>query len=222
MTPTRRQYVLADGSRVPGVTTIINGNLGWSREALLRWANAEGLEGRVYGETAGEAKTVGSLCHAMVEAEILGRPFEDDGVDPRLLVQAKVAYQGYGAWREHTAAKLVATEVHLVSERYRYGGTIDALGVMPRGLALVDWKTSRGTHADHVIQLAAYAKLWEEVTACALTGGVHLCRFDKRTGAFADYWWPRDALFPAWRAFEYLLALHGEKGIVEALLHDGR
>jgi hypothetical protein len=39
-------YKTKDGLRVPGVTTVIGGNLGWNKQALMYWAWNEGIEGR--------------------------------------------------------------------------------------------------------------------------------------------------------------------------------
>ena len=53
--PTPRQgYRLADGTKVPGVTTVIS-QLGWNKNQLLWWAWSEGQAGRDFRDTSGKA-----------------------------------------------------------------------------------------------------------------------------------------------------------------------
>ena len=87
-----------------------------------------------------------------------------------------------------------------MSERHRYGGTPDAIGVVNNQLVLLDWKTSNGIYADHLIQLAAYGHLWNEnYPDQPITGGFHLLRFSKQKGDFGHHHFA--ALDEAWEQF---------------------
>ena len=66
-----RQRYYVDGKRVPGVTTI-TGNLGWSKEALIRWANRQGLAGTELEDARKGPAQTGTIAHAAIEAEIKG------------------------------------------------------------------------------------------------------------------------------------------------------
>jgi hypothetical protein len=85
------------------------------------------------------------------------------------------------------------TEVSLASEKHKFGGTLDAIGIVngSNGLALIDWKTSNSIYPDYLYQLAAYQLLWEEnYPDHPITGGAHLCRFAKEEGDYAHHHFP--------------------------------
>jgi len=182
-------YYLADGSRVPGTTTII----GRFKEsgALLKWAWAEGKAGRDLYEVRDKAAEAGTLAHAMVEASIKGEKLETPVTDPEILQKAIAAFGAFESWIKGNRLKVVEQEMMLVSERHRYGGTPDDIGELDGVLCLLDWKTSNAVYSDHLLQLAAYKILWEENHPDRLlTGGFHLCRFAKEHGDFAHHFYP--------------------------------
>lgn len=183
------EYRTTKGERVPGVTTII----GRFKEsgALLHWAFQVGKSGAAtLYESRDEAGLAGHLVHAIVEAEIHGEPPPEIPDEMKQRVES-----AHGAWQEwFTGARMgiVATEVPIVSELHRFGGTIDAIARDGKGrLCVLDWKTSNGVYSDYALQLAAYKLLWEEQNPeLPLTGGFHLARFAKEHGDFEHRWWP--------------------------------
>jgi hypothetical protein len=114
---------------------------------------------------------------------------------------------------------LEQSEIPLVSDTLRYGGTLDAIGQVGGERALIDFKTSNGTYADHVIQVAAYANLWSErFPEQPLEGGVHILRFGKDVATFAHHYFPLEALMGGpMIAFRALRELYDVKKYVEAL-----
>jgi len=196
-----QKYLLADGTPVPGVTTVI----GRFKEsgALLQWAFQQGKSGAAsLYEKRDEAAEVGSVVHDIVEAEICGR--EPPKIPPAFLDRVNSALDAWHKWRSGSGIEIVATELPLVSHQYRFGGTIDAIGVEDGRYCLLDWKTSGGVYADYLLQLAAYKQLWDERGADpAITGGFHLCRFSKDHGDFEHRYWPE--LGEAWEMFRALL-----------------
>lgn len=190
----KKGYFLADGTPVPGTTTV----LGRFKDsgALLRWAWKRGKEypNEDLYASRDEAGSIGTAAHAMVEARI-------DGADPEAREElleldeegrdkARNAFGMYEEWAAMSNLQIVAQEMQLVSERYRFGGTPDAIGLVRGQLCLVDWKTSNGVYADYLLQLAAYRLLWEEAHPDQpLTGGFHLCRFSKDHGDFAHHYY---------------------------------
>jgi hypothetical protein len=211
-------YRLADGTRIPGTTTVISAGLGWNKGALMHWAWTEGREGRHYRETREAAADAGTLAHAMVDAHIRGElvAVPPDVLEP-VKANALLSYHAFREWFDGSRIDLVETEMHLVSEDYRFGGTPDAVGRLKGQLALLDWKTSKAVYADYLIQLAAYEHLWNANRGEQITGGIHVCRFDKSTGGFSHHWWPSEALRPAWRAFQHLRALYDLQRQMKAL-----
>jgi hypothetical protein len=115
-------------------------------------------------------------------------------------MQALQGYANYVRWSETTNMEIYQQEIPLVSEKYRFGGTPDAIMVQGE-LALGDWKTSNGVYPDYLIQLAAYKVLWEEnFPDKPITGGFHLCRFSKEHADFAHHYWAE--LDDAWEQFK--------------------
>ena len=66
----RIPYVDIDGKRLPGVTTIISGNLGWSAGALQYWAWDLGMQGINYRERLKTEADAGTIGHHLIECEI--------------------------------------------------------------------------------------------------------------------------------------------------------
>lgn len=197
-------YKNAAGEKVPGVTTVI-GRFKDSG-ALLHWAYAQGKlaeQGKISNlyEKRDEAADAGTLAHSLIDASLHG----DDPADllvnvaDETRIKAQNAFKQFEKWREQSGIKIIATEMPLVSERYQFGGTPDAIGQIGDEIVLLDWKTSNGVYQDYLIQLAAYKVLVEECTEYRITGGFHLLRFAKESADFAHHYWGE--LDDAWRAF---------------------
>ena len=173
-------YKNAAGKRIPGVTTI-TGRFKDSG-ALIAWANRIGLEGQEYGTVLEAAGDAGTCCHAMIEQDWHGTIFDRSKWDETVLKKADHAYLAYLEWKEQTKLTVVKPELSLVSERYQFGGTIDAVMVSGR-LNLGDYKTSNGIYSDMLIQVAGgYALLWEEHYPDEPLQGMDLIRFSKPKG----------------------------------------
>ena len=185
-----RAYLLADGSRVPSVTTVLNR---WKESGgLLQWAFQRGKSGAesLYEDRA--PLDIGTLVHSCVEADIHGAPHPV--IPPEYEERVISAYSAWRDWWNGTPFEIVATEVPLVSERHRFAGTIDAVMKTPNGLAIGDWKTSAAVYADYLLQLAAYKILWDEARPDdPITGGYHLMRFSKQHGDFEHRYFPEAA-----------------------------
>ena len=174
-------YHCADGERVPGTTTIISRFK--DSGALMHWAFQQGRNGaeHLYAESE-KAADIGTLAHAMVEASIKGEDPKSviNGHSAEFQQKAENAFNEYLEWAAQTNVKIIAQEMHLVSEEYRFGGTPDAIGLIGNSLCLLDWKTSNGVYPDYAIQLAAYRQLWNENHPDQpLTGASYLLRFSK-------------------------------------------
>lgn len=194
-------YFLKDGSKVPGTTTVI-GRFKES-DGLLQWAFKQGKEGKRHlYEEAEKAADIGTFAHSLVEASIKGEPAPEPpaGADAAFIKAAQSAFGAYLTWAENFKVTITAQEIQLVSERYRYGGTPDAVGIVGNELCLLDWKTSGGIYTDYLIQLAAYKHLWDEnYPENPITGGCHLLRFAKTNSDFGHHYFPN--LDEAWRQF---------------------
>ncbi len=187
-----------DGTRVPSVTTV----LGRFKEsgALMHWAWRMGMEGTDYRAARDSAASAGTLAHAMVEAHIRQHDMPDLAEYPEdVRKKAETAFNAFLKWADKSHLKPAHTETSLVSEKYRFGGTLDTMFVDGE-LAVGDWKSSNGIYSDMLCQVAAYGKLWEENHPDQpITGGFHIVRFDKEHGDFAHHWYSE--LDDAWKYF---------------------
>ncbi len=187
-------YFLKDGTKVPGTTTICSAYK--DSGGLIHWAWNQGKQGLDYRETRDKAGDIGTAAHAMVEAHIRGRALPSP-----ISAEAERAFQGYLRWERENKIQILEQEIQLVSEEFRYGGTLDAVGVIDGKYVLLDWKTSKGIYKNYILQLAAYKNLWDEnCFGREITGGAWLVRFSKSDSVCEPY--PFEDLTEAWEQFK--------------------
>jgi hypothetical protein len=106
-----------------------------------------------------EATDYGTAIHALVEAVNRGQRSQIDPEDLRYVAP-------YTAWFDEHVSVCVAAEKLLVSRRFRYAGTTDAIVVMrgDQAATIVDFKSSKTDLAQRewALQTAAYALAAEE------------------------------------------------------------
>lgn len=183
-------YTDATGKRLPSVTTII-GRFKDSG-ALLYWANEQGRNGLTLDEARIPAASAGTLAHAMVESHLRGETWKaPEGTDAEILGKADAAFAVFLEWASTTKIEFVHTEVSLASATHRFGGTLDAIGMLNGKRILIDFKTSNALYADYLYQIAAYGLLWtENYPEHPIDGGYHLARFAKDQGDFTHSFFP--------------------------------
>lgn len=183
-------YQDSAGIKVPATTTII----GRFKESggLLYWANKCGLNGQTLDQAREPAATAGTMAHELVEAHLRGDP------DPKLvgekdtIEKAKAAFATFLKWQRQCSLEFKHVEVPLVSDQHRFGGRLDAIGIVGNELVLCDFKTSNSVYVDYTLQMAAYKVLWEEnYPDHPIVGGFHLLRFAKEEGDFAHHHFPK-------------------------------
>jgi len=198
-------YKLASGVRVPGVTTIVGR---WKDSGgLIHWAWQQGIDGKNYRETRDNAADAGGIAHDMIEADILGKPapaFPQS--NPEHVALALKALGAFQTWRDQVKLEILETEVALISEQHRFGGTFDALALVAGKAVLLDWKTSNGVYGDYIAQVAAYRQLLREramrIPGATVPEGAQLLRFGKEFGDFHAHYYPSEVLDMGWRFFE--------------------
>lgn len=197
------QPYLIDGVRVPSVTTILSNRK--NCDGLVYWAWDLGKQGKDYRQVRDSAATAGTIAHNLIEGDIRGYKVDLTNEDPELVAQAMKAYGAYDEWKRVTTLTPTHTEMPLVSKKYRYGGTLDAMLIQGR-LSVGDWKTSNSIYIEYLMQIAAYKQLWEEnFPDQPIEGGLHLLRVSKG-GDFHHHWWPE--LDDAWEDFLHLRAVY--------------
>jgi len=224
MATARYGYKLADGTKVPSVTTILKIK---DPGALINWAYRTGREhGNLEGKgqfapanlyQGNDALQIGTCVHEMCEVYVKGGDptAHLDGVMEKaetldkaaFRAQVVSAYSAFEFWCKGTQLEILECEVPVLSETHRYGGTLDFIGRLNGRLVLGDFKTSGGVYPEYLIQLAAYAKAYEECKGLRIDGGYHLLRFSKENGDFGHHFYP-SLDDDAWPAFLHLRALH--------------
>ena len=209
-------YYNAAGDKIPGTTTII----GRFKESggLIQWAYKSGREHermvaqgkeapRHLYDVRDSAAEAGTLAHDMIEAHILGKPYEAPDAAEDTLTKARNAFAQFLEWRDQSRMEIIATERAYVSERLQFGGTVDGIGRDIKGrIVLIDWKTSNGVYQDMLVQLAAYSLLLEENAPEWTPQGFHLLRVAKESADFAHHYWGE--LEDAKRAFVLMRDLY--------------
>lgn len=208
MATPKQGYTLADGSKIPGTTTII----GRFKDSggLLHWAFEQGklaergVISKLY-DKAQEAADIGTQAHEAIEAHLHGNTPDLSGSDERV----QQAFNNALGWLNSTRIELVPElqEIQLVSEEHKFGGTPDAIGLLDGKLILLDWKTSNAVYSDYIIQMAAYRHLLQsgfrmdtrEPIGLELADGAWICRFSKDHGDFATHYF--GDLSDAWEQF---------------------
>lgn len=218
----RRQYLDADGTKLPSVTTILGaavakpGLIAWAAkvaaeataEALLDGfcerdvAIAEGSKAP-HNRRDGAAE-LGTKAHGLVEKHFNDEFVEAEGDDAEVLMDCY--------WRCIKAIEerweVEASEWAGVSV-LGYGGTLDLVCVdkETQKRVLVDLKTG-SAHPEHIAQLAAYRNLWNEGNpGKAIDSAVILC-VPVRGEGYEVLKISDDALDAGWMLFQAAQVVH--------------
>lgn len=160
-----QRYYASDGEMLAGSTTII-GVLGLGKDRLIRWANRKGLEGIDTDKYKDEAADSGTCLHYLVECYMRGVEPELGDYSANQIERANIGLAAFKKWREENYPRLtmIEAEVRLVSDKYRFGGTLDLYCEFdgPGTEGLLDYKTSTGIYLEHKVQVTSYVKLAKE------------------------------------------------------------
>lgn len=199
-------YKLEDGTRVKGVTTILN-NLGWNKNVLVAWARRTALAGDDPDAVLKEAGTIGTLAHYLCECDIKGETADTEDYSAEQIEKAENAFFGYLEWKKMTNPEYVAIELKMVSEKYKVGGTADFVARINGVLVLGDFKTSKGIYPEMTAQLAAYRKMYLEIQPKAKIESAMILKLDKNSGAFSHHFIGKSQLDWGWNVFKACMEL---------------
>ena len=152
-------YQLSDGTKVPGVTTILR--VLDKSTFLVPWAvkmTKEGVDAARYRD---EKAMIGTLAHAMCLSTLKGEPPDHYDYSQREVDLATNAFGKFVAWTKAHTLEPTLVEQGLVSEVHRFGGTPDYYGLIDGVPTLMDLKTGN-LYPEHWYQMGAYCILLEE------------------------------------------------------------
>lgn len=201
------KYINEEGNRVPSVTTIINGHLGWNKQALLGWTKRMMLGGQDSDKVLDEAAQIGTLLHLLIEGHQQGFDIDTKDYSYNQEKAAMKAFAGYLQWYEKVKFKPLRNELILVNEEMQVGGTIDCVARMGDDLVIVDWKTSKYLYAENKLQLAAYTYMFEQAQPKANVAYGLIMRFGKDDGKFHQHIIKRDKLETGIEIFKALVKI---------------
>lgn len=213
MSRPRTGYKLADGTKVPGVTTICK--LWGESGGLLYWACRQGQANpdlatneALYG-ARDKAAEAGTLTHELFDAYLRGNklPVTDNA-------EALQGFENAKQWLEMSGMEPVPFEEPMVSEAVKIGGTPDVLFRHGNKVYLGDVKTGKLVEP-HIYQLAAYSLLLKECRGIEVDG-YHILRFPRDKARFVHYWF--DNLGPAKQGFLMLRAMYDIHQEIKPLL----
>jgi hypothetical protein len=154
-----QRFYRRDGKYYPSITSILN--YFPKNQFFHSWLKDVGHNSDII---AAKAAAEGTQVHNASEKLMLGEEIhwmDENGKVHYSLDVWKMILKFADFWNQ-TKPELVATEYHLFSDEYQYAGTTDIICRMNGKLWLIDIKTSNSIHTSYNLQLAAYAKAWNE------------------------------------------------------------
>lgn len=152
-------YKLSDGTKVPGVTTVL-GIL--NKPALVIWANRLGLQGIDSNKYRDEMADIGTLAHQMIVDYFKGEKTDTSEYSSSQISLAENCLLSFWEWEKGHKIEVIMAEVQLISTEYNYGGTIDCFCNLDGQPTLLDFKTGKAIYPEMFYQLAAYEQLLTE------------------------------------------------------------
>jgi len=152
-------YKLEDGTKVPGVTTVL-GIL--NKPALVIWANRLGLQGIDSSRYRDEMADIGTLAHQMILDYFKGEKTDTGEYSKSQIELAENCLLSFWNWEKGHKIEVIMAESPLISKEYGYGGTIDCFCKLDGQPTLLDFKTGKAIYPEFFYQLAAYEHLLAE------------------------------------------------------------
>lgn len=198
------------GEIVPGVTTIIDSQLGWNKRVLMAWARREALKGNDPDKIAQEAADSGTCTHYHVECHIKGEKLDLTDFTQDQIDKAETGYLAFLEWEKNNKLEYIKLEYPVVSEKYRYGGTVDMVAKKNGSLWMIDLKTSKAIYPGHKIQLAAYVHAYNEQEDIPVNE-YHILQLNKVDGSFQHHPVSQKQLDDGWKVFAHCRKLYDLK-----------
>ena len=156
----RRVYKKEEGVYYPSVTTVLQYMP--KNKFFDNWLKDVGHNADLIMRKAAEE---GTAVHNAVEALIKGEEItwmDDFGNAKYNLTVWQMILKAAEFFKLHNP-EVIAAEEFTFSDQHEYAGTADLIVKMDGEIWLLDVKTSNNLHRSYDLQLAAYAKAWEEM-----------------------------------------------------------
>lgn len=152
-------YRDSEGTRVPGVTTVIDV---LSKPQLITWANRMGLDGIDTTKYVDNLAEIGTLVHHLILCKFNDVTPDLSDFSDNQIELATGSVSSFYNWETVHSIEPILVETPLVSEELKVGGTPDLLCMLDDVPTLVDFKTGKGLYVEVVLQLAGYCIILQE------------------------------------------------------------
>lgn len=154
-----QRFYRRNGKYYPSVSSILN--YFPKNQFFHSWLKDVGYNSDIIAQ---KAAWEGTQVHNAAEKLMLGEELfwlDDEGKAIYSLDVWRMILKFSEFWKKANP-KLIATEYHLFSDQHEYAGTTDIICRINGVLWLLDIKTSNSLHTAYNLQLASYAKAWNE------------------------------------------------------------
>lgn len=155
-----RFYNLGD-EFYPSVTTILQA---YPKDAgFYKWLKEVGNDADAIRDAAGDR---GSTVHKLTEQY-------DDGLEVSLInedgrlnfsMQEWAMFERYVNFRQRFPLEIQASEMTLISQKFQEAGTLDRYIILNGKRMIIDIKTSNALYDHYWLQLAAYKRMFEDIS----------------------------------------------------------
>src|SRR6185436_19955746 len=171
---------IIEGKRWPSVTEITSILV---KKSLAKWREYVGT--KEADRISKEAAERGTTLHGFVEKFLKGETIVLCGEEEELRPRFKAWFE----WWRDSKYRCINQEIKVLSKKYKYGGTFDALicsdsltleSTAINDCILVDWKFSNSKDHMRWLQLAGYAQAYFEESGIKIKKGM-IVRIDKKS-----------------------------------------
>ena len=157
----RRVYQRDEDLFYPSVTTILQYMP--KNKFFESWLKEVGFNADIIMRKAGEE---GTQLHEAVEALVKGEEINwlDDYGNARYSLTVWEMINKFVEFWTQAKPELISSEEFVYSDEFQYAGTSDLIVKLDDEVWLLDVKSSNSYHKSFELQLAAYAKAYEEMT----------------------------------------------------------
>lgn len=102
---------------------------------------------------------MGTLAHALIQAHLQGDKVNTDLFSPIQVDLAENAVLSFYEWASRHKIEPIICEIPMVSEKRRYGGTVDCYCMLDGKPTLLDFKTGKAIYDEYFVQTSAHKEL---------------------------------------------------------------
>jgi len=127
----------------------------------VSWAFSVGQQRRnasLY-EKVDKAANIGTIAHAILQERERGNEIDNSNITPDNWKMALECVRSHDKWFEGVNVETVFVEKPFVSEKNRFGGTLDKYALISGEETLIDYKSGKDIYDEYFYQLIAYCAL---------------------------------------------------------------